>query len=387
MKKLSILLPAVLSAAILTGCWDQDIYEKIGFILNIGIDLDNDGTPKYTFSYPLISQSTKGGGDGGGGGPSGQTGPVSGVSVLETDLLREAREIDRLSSPLQVSGGKVQAFIFGKSFAMSKDISDYLELYERDPQSSAQARVIIVDGNASELITRGVRLEDKPRLGIYINELLKRDSAAGYCPDTTVVEYDIINTTPGISPIVPMIRLKGDDVEVAGTALIDRDKMTGQIDTNETACLFLAMGKAKKTYLLFDLPKDIQSEKKKGLVFVRKLRTKSRLQLKDGEPSITFDIRADVIIEEYMWGNLMDQGYRNKLEASLNESIKTCLDDVFNKLREAKCDAFGLGDKVRARYYDYWKSIGELDGWKKIYSTMKASFNVDSKIVRFGEIQ
>lgn len=387
MKKLWILLPAVLSVIILTGCWDQDIYEKIGFVLNIGIDLDNDGTSKYTFSYPLISQSTQSRGGGGGGGSSGQAGSVSGISVLDADLLREAREIDRMSSPLRVSGGKVQAFLFGKAFAMSKDISEYLELYERDPQSSAQARVIIVDGSASELITKGVRLENKPRVGIYINELLKRNAAAGYCPDTSIVEYDIRNTTPGLSPIVPMIRLKGDDLEVAGTALIDRDKMTGQLDTNETACLFLAMGMSKKSCLLFDLPKDVQSEKKKGLVFVRKLRTRSSLRLVNGEPSITFDIRPDVIMEEYKWGNLMDQEYRNKLEASLDESIKTCLNGVFEKLKEAKCDAFGLGDKVRAKYYDYWESIGELDGWKKIYSTIKTSFNVDSKIVRFGEIQ
>ncbi len=387
MKKLRILLSAVLLAIILNGCWDQDIYEKIGFILNIGIDLDNDGSPKYTFSYPLISQSTQSGGGGGGSGSSGKDGSASGVSVLETDLLREARELDRMSSPLKVSGGKVQAFLFGKAFAMSKSISDYLELYERDAQSSAQARVIIVDGNASELITKGVELKNKPRLGIYINELLKRDAAAGYCPDTSIVKYDILNTTPGISPIVPMIRLKGDDIEVAGTALIDRDKMTGQLDTNETTCLFMAMGIQKSSYLQYDLPKDLQSVKKKGLVFVRKLRTKSSLQFKDGEPSMTFSVRLDVLMEEYKWGNLLDPGYRDKLEHSLNESIKTCLDDVFKKLQEAKCDVFGIGDKIRAQYFDYWESIGELDGWKKIYNTMKASFNVDSKIVRFGEIQ
>jgi Ger(x)C family germination protein len=292
-----------------------------------------------------------------------------------------------MSSPLEVSGGKVQSFLFGKAFAVNRNISDYLELYERDPQSSAQARVIIVDGSASELITKGVQLKNKPRLGIYINELLRRDAAAGYCPDTSIVEYDIINTTPGISPIVPMIRFKGDNVEVAGTALIDRDKMTGRLDTNETACLFLAMGKQKKSYLLFDLPKDLQSVKKKGLVFLRKLKTKSTLQFKDGEPTMAFDVRLDVLMEEYKWGNLLDQGYRDKLEQSLNESIKTCLDEVFKKLQEAKCDAFGIGDKIRAQYFDYWESIGELDGWKKIFKTMKASFNVDSKIVRFGEIQ
>ncbi len=386
MKKIHRLLPVLLTAAILTGCWDQDIYEKIGFTLNIGIDLGNDGMTKYTFSYPNISQSTSTGG-GGGNGSAGPAGAGPKVSILETDLLRAARELERMSSPLKVSGGKVQSFLFGKDFAMSRGISDYLELYERDPESSAQSRIFIVEGTASELITKGAQLKTNPRLGIYIDELVKRDSDAGYCPYTSIVEYDIKNTTPGISPIVPMIRLSGDNIEVAGTALIDRDKMSGQLDTRDTTCLFLAMGKKKKSYLQFDLPKDIKSEKKKGFAFVRKLRTRSSLQFRDGKPSMTFDIRPDVIMEEYGWGELLDKSYEKKLEASMNESIKTCLDGVIKKLKEAQCDAFGIGDKVRALYYDYWMSIGELDGWKKVYSGMEVTFNVNSKIVRFGEIQ
>jgi spore germination protein len=384
MKKIYMFIIVLVVMIFLTGCWDQNIYEKIGFILNTGIDLGSDDKVLITQSYPIISETA---GNSGGGGPDESEGIKVETIRAKSNLLRESREIFRLSTSLKLEGGKLQSILIGSDFARERNISEYFELYERDIQSTVQASVVVVDGNASELITKGARFKGKPRLGIYINEVLKRNFMAGYCPDTDIIEYDIINTTPGISPIVPMIKLEGNNIKVTGTALIDRDKMTGQLDTGETACLYLAMGRTKQSEIIFDLPEDIQSEKKKGAVFTRKVITKSKIKFQDNAPTIHFDIKPKVILDEYTWGDITDPEYQNKLEESLNTHIEKCLDNTFKKLQAAKCDAFGIGDKIRAYHYDYWMSIGELDGWKKIYVKMTATFDVKSQIVRYGEIK
>lgn len=385
MKKLhalSILLVIVIS---LTGCWDQNIFEEIGFSLTFGLDKGENGKIKFTVSHPLFTDSI--GGERSGGGQAGTPESRSETSVVEADLVREARELYRISSPLNVMGGKLQSILLSRDFALEKNISDYLELYERETQSSVQAHVVIVDGSAGELITKAATSKGKPRVGIYINDLLDRNSRLGYCPSTNIIEYDITNASPGISPIIPMIKLSGDDIAIMGTALISGDKMTGQLNTHETACLYIAMGKNRASEIKYDLPEDIDGIKGQGLVYTQKVNTKYKLQLNGDVPSVAFNIKLDVIMEEYRWGNITDPQYSKKLENSLNNSIKTCLEESFKKLQQAGCDALGIGDNIRAFHYDYWKSIGEQNGWNKVYPGIKAAFNVDSHIVRFGEIE
>ncbi len=385
MKKYYRLVAVIFAAIFLTGCWDQIIYEKTGLVLNLGIDPGIDDKIQITVSYPVISEGD--GGMNGGGGSGGAKGIRAEVIKTEAYLLRESRELFSESTPRKIQSGKIQSILINKDFAEEKEISEYFEIFERDTQTTVQARVVIVDGSAGELISKGSQFKTKPIIGIYLNELIKGNASSGYCPDTDIIKYDINNSIPGLSPVLPIIKLENDFIRVTGTALIDRDRMTGRLNTRETVCLYLAMGKSRQSEILFDLPEDIKSEKKKGIVFTRSVRSKLDIQFKDGIPMIHSKIKLKVILEEYKWGDITDRQYEKKLEDSLNSQIKASSEDVFRKLQNANCDALGIGDKIRAYYNDYWISIGELDGWKKIYPKMEASFDVETSIVRYGEIK
>lgn len=384
MKYIAKVLAIILICLTLTGCWDQNIYEKIGFILVTGFDKGEGDKTKFTFSTPIIKQSES---ESGGGGNSGGGEPQVDVFSTEANSVRESRDILRQASPKQLEGGKVQSLLFGNEFASEKKISETLEIYERDIQSTVQASVVIVDGNASEFISKGATLKGKPRLGFYLNDLVDRNFKAGYCPKLSIIKYNIINDIPGWSPILPIIKLDGDNIKVSGTALISNDKMTGRLDTRETACLFLALNETKLSEITFDLPSDIKTDKKKGSAFTRKVKTKRKVEFKDGMPVVNFTINLNASLSEYTWGHTDDPEYVKKLEDSLSKSIKACLEESFKKLQVAACDAYAIGDNLRAYHNGYWNSIGQLDGWKKIYPTIKANFNVKSNLVRFGEIK
>lgn len=385
MKKLLKLIALLLIVISLTGCWDQNIYEKIGFILNAGIDKGTDDKILFTVSIPIISESS--GGVGGGSSADGGEGQKVEVYSSETNLIRQERENLRLSSPKQLEGGKIQNVLFGSQLAREKGISEYLELYERDTQSTVQSWIVVVDGTANELITKGANMKAKPRLGQYINELLERNSKAGYCPKMNIIKYSIENVIPGLSPILPMIKLEPNDIKVIGTALISNDKMSGQLDTLETAYLFMVMGESKMSEIPFDLPEDIKTIKKKAIVFISKTKTKSKLNFTNGIPTLDFNIKIDATMEEYTWGQLADKKYKTKIEEALASHIKNSLNEVFKKLQAANCDPMGVGDRLRAYHNSYWKSIGELAGWKKIYPNITANFSVSTDIIRYGSIQ
>lgn len=385
MKKLLKLTALLLIVISLTGCWDQNIYENIGFILNAGIDKGTDDKILFTVSTPIISESS-GGVGGGSSSAGGGEGQKVEVYSSETNLIRQERENLRLSSPKQLEGGKIQNVLFGSELAREKGISEYLELYERDTQSTVQSWIVVVDGTANELITKGANMNSKPRLGQYLNDLLERNSKAGYCPKMNIIKYSIENVIPGLSPILPMIKLEPNDIKVIGTALINNNKMSGRLDTLETAYLFIAKGESKMSEIPFDLPEDIKTIKKKAIVFLHKTKTKSKLNFTNGTPTLDFNIKIDVTMEEYTWGQLADKKYKTKIEEALASHIKNSLNEVFKKLQAANCDPLGIGDRLRAYHNSYWKSIGELDGWKKIYPNITANFNVTTNITRYGSI-
>ncbi|SHI12989.1 Spore germination B3/ GerAC like, C-terminal [Sporobacter termitidis DSM 10068] len=370
--------------AMLSGCQDQNTFEDIGFALSIGFDLSsNDGKTVYTMVFPNISDS------GGSYSDKGDGSADYKVDIFseETYLVREARDLGRLSSTKHVEGGKIQNVLFSSDLAQERKLSEYLEIFERDTRSTVQSTVIVVDGSARELLEKGSQFTEKPRISLYLADLLERNFKSGYCPDTNIVRYDILNVRPGISPIVPLIRLENDKIRVLGSALIDRDKMTGRLDTRETACLFLAMGKNKGSEITFALPEGVETQKKEGIIFTRKVKSKQSIRLENNTPVVSFDIRLSATLDEYTWGDITQQEFESRMEQSLSSSITATLNEVFKKLQEADCDVFGFGDKIHAYHNSYWKSIGGLEGWKTIYPTVKINVNLKADLIRYGEIK
>lgn len=102
--------------------------------------------------------------------------------------------------------------------------------------------------------------------------------------------------------------------------------------------------------------------------------------------SVVFDIKLGLILEEYKWNDLDMQEQKKKLEDSIAKSLTEGLNGVLGKLKAAHCDALGIGEKIRAYHNNYWKSIGEEEGWFRIYPTITAEFNVTCHIVRYGGI-
>jgi spore germination protein KC len=393
MRRFKILIISLLltNIILLAGCWDQKHLESLEFVLTLGIDEGSNGKIKYTNDYLLIAAgkgSEEGSNSSNSNGSSADSSGDIRYSVNEAYLGREAIELENLSSPLELGEGKLQTVLVGKDFAESRGIANFMETHERDTRFTVQAFIGIVDGEASELIIKGSDLQKSPKLGIYLKSLLDRNHKRGYCPQVSIIEYDIISSTPGRCTFVPLVKLEGDEIRVVGSALISDDRMTGQIDNHETACVFIAMGEKRDSSILFDLPEGIRDkDNKKGMVSVQKLKSKRKLDLSGEVAKVTFDIKIDFHMREYKWGNITDPAYQKKIEGSINEAIQSCLDETFKKLQEAKCDIFCLGAEVRAFHHDYWLSVGGLEGWEDVYQEMDVSFNVQSRIVRIGDVR
>lgn len=360
----------ILCSSLLTGCWDQKIFEEVGFTLSLGVEDSDSGKLLITTAYPVI------------GGKEKDTVDIIGS---DCDLIRESRSNTRLAAPKFIEGGKIQQILISDSLA-ARGIHDLLEVFQRDVTTPAIAFVTIVEGSPNELLQKASKFETKPRVSTYIYQLLDNNVNLSNIPNTKVFDFDINYFAPGLDPIVPLMRLESNVIRVSGCALFDKDKMTGKLNITQTSLLLGMMGELKNTDFLFeDEAFKTKNSVKQGLA-VSLFKGKRNVLIdtdEDGNIIVQINVEYRCNLDEFEWDKTTEKSIQEELEKKMGEILTRQSSEVIRKLQEANCDPIGIGDRVRAKYYDYFKSID----WKKVYPNLDIKVSATIDINNVGVIK
>ena len=363
MKKIMILF---IISITLTGCWDQKIYERTGFILQVGIESGKDSDLLVTYNSPVIDGEVK---------------EKVEIVEVEANLLREARENARMISPKTLEGGKIQQVLISKELA-KKGIGELFDVFNRDPILPTLALVVIVDGSPYEMMKKAMSFEDKPRASFYINELLEGNIKNSYLPETRIWDFSAYNLAPGIDPISPMLKLNGQGIITIGSAIYFEDKMVGKIDSKETSLLLAMMGKLETThYIANPSLKDGESnESPKVSILIKKSKSKVSVKILNDKPIIHINLKLDGYLDEYRGHNMNEIAEQEKLEQMLSKNMEGECDKLLKYLISVGSDPLGIGDIIRAKYNSYWQSID----WQEAYKEAKFNVSVKLDIKQYG---
>lgn len=371
MKKLLKTTTLILTCLlILTGCWDQRVFEQVGFTLSYGIEQSLNNKLIITSAYPVIGGAEKGRVD---------------IISTETSMTRGGRTNIRMMTPKLIEGGKVQQVLISDSLAKN-GIHDLLEIFQRDVTLPAIAFVVIVEGSPGELLRKANEFKTKPRVSFYIYQLLENNVKLSNIPNTKVFDFDINAFAPGLDPIVPMIKLQGEQIKVTGCALFSKDKMTGKLENKQSNLLLGLMDQLKHTDFIFSDPKFADRDGDKQGVAVTMFKSKRKIKIdfdEEGKPIVTINIKYKCNIDEFEWDDTMDPKVQKDLEKTFGADLTSMSNDVIKKLQDAKCDPIGIGDMIRARYYDYWKSID----WEEMYPLAEIKVKAEVEIGNVGIIK
>lgn len=357
-----LLILVIASSLTLSGCWDQKIYEQIGFILEVGIE-ESEKEDEYlvTFTSPVFGTVEK-----------------EKVEVITTTsgILRGARENARKMSARQLEGGKVQQIVFSEGVA-KKGIHNTLEILERDPTNPVLAWVVVSEDSPREIFEKGLEFKDKPRIAIYINQLLDGGAKSSYIPKTKIYDFDINYYIPGLDPITPIIKLAPDDIQIVGTALFDDDRMVGKIDTQSTVLLLAIKGMMRSTEYITLVPENIEevdSKKNHIAIIIKDAKRKISVSIENNKPVVDITLDFKTNIDEYEWDNVANESEIKMLEGYLSQAIETQCMELLQYTQEVGSDPIGIGDIVRARHNKYWDSVN----WREAYEDI--TFNVEAKV-------
>ena len=359
LRKMLLLILIGILALIQTGCWDQKIYEDIGFILQIGLEKNQDNELLYTVSIPVISPDQKGKAE---------------VISTTANLLRESRENIRRVEGRNVEGGKIQHFYASKDLAR-QGISKYFDIFIRNPENPLLANVVVVDGSPQEMMKNSSEFKDKPLPAVYVNDLLVEARRNSYVPETRIYDFMILEHSNTIDPTTPLLKYTSEAIIIAGTALFNGDKMVGEINAGETGMLHGLMGK-KSSIQYYHYEQGNSPKHTKGAAILIK-GTKRRVEISAGEKAPDIDIKLDMRASIAEYTGTKDLDKRDdlvKLEEEVAQSIKAECSKLLEYMQSINSDPIGFEEMIRSKHNEYWKGIE----WANVYKDI--NFNVEVKV-------
>ena len=347
--KNGFLILLISSSIFISGCWDQKIYEQIGFMLQVGMEKSKTSEDiLITYTSPVIGTDEKGR-----------------IEILSTTagILRGARENVRRQSARTLEGGKVQQVLISEELA-KLGIHNLTEIFERDPHNPALAWIVITEGSPLEIFEKAADFKDKPRPAIYINQLMESNVKSSYIPETRIYDFKIIYFAEGIDPTAPLIKLTPNSVMIVGSALFSGDKMVGKIDHQKTALMVSMRGMLRRSEYIAPAPDIAEAPKGKRLeaetqiaVMLMGVKRKISIDIEDNKPVVKIFLDFEATLDEFKWDKTGELSVQHKIEEHLEKHIKKECTELVKYLQEIESDPIGIGDLVRAKHNDYWKDI------------------------------
>ncbi|WP_152392024.1 Ger(x)C family spore germination protein [Paenibacillus guangzhouensis] len=369
MRKLLIGIAAL--SLLASGCSNKMDIEAISISLLIGIDLDHDNKLIFSASSPVFSNEAK---------------------IKEDNYstpavtLRESRDEDDKTFMSITAGGKNQAILIGKKVMQHKGWFKLLEPFFRDAKNSLNSRIVMVDGSAYEVVK--YQPEDKPRLPLYISELIDTSVRRNISVKTTLQELRRLTYEKGMTASVSQVRKDGKLV-LTGTALLDEEgEFKLSINSEENRLLRILQhetgGEFPFTFEAMNQPKGEFFPENAYSFTTQKISVKTKTGYARNKFKFDIGVKMRVVLSERLFPFDVRKNAR-KLERDMEQQLENRFKKFIAKIQKAKIDPIGLGLYARAYQYRNWKRV--QDDWGEALSRADVNVKVKMTIADMGVIK
>ncbi|RED51147.1 Ger(x)C family spore germination protein [Cohnella lupini] len=362
-----ILIASVLGTSIiLSACSDRRIIEEIGFIQSASYDRSADGQLIIAISIPKADSGSK----------------VSREEFLTTARsAKEARITLSRQSQLTLASGQLRNVLFGCSLARL-GIWEHIDSLVRDTVISPQVRITLVDGDAAKLLTR--QYKQHPIPGRYIEQLLEKSSRNQTVPKVTLHDFVKEYYEEGIDPVAPIIRDKGDHVEIGGIGLFRDDRYVASLHPEEALIFAFLRGKFNQGEIIMDLGSR-NGIKETAMLSAINSKRRITVNFDQGVPTVYCHARIQGSIMEYNGTlKISDIHGRHQLETQIAQNVTERANKMIRLMQNNGVDSLGIGRFVRnSMSYSGWKSLD----WMAKYPEVKVIVNVSVFIKDVGKLK
>ena len=375
MKKLFIMTPALILLLFLSSCAESSTLEKIGMITTVGYDKGGDGEIDTT---TLILE----------------TDPQSmdSTNVLSSRSLtsKGARIESNLKSPKKLESGQLRVALYGEDLA--KDgLINLADTLSRDHSISDLTFLAIVEGNAGALLKH--KYAQFSDAGQYVYKEIEQNIKGEVILSPTLHETLHDYYSVGVDPLLPLLKLEDDLINITGMALLKGDQMVGRISPKDSFYVKLVSDrfKAGNFEITFEngeseplMPS--QSPSTDIAVALDTIRSKSDINLIDPK-SLKFDlnIKINARLQEINRNvDLKKNENISLIEKKLSNKITNEIEDLIDYSQSKSSDVFGFGEVYRTKATHSEMTDEE---WHDLFKDIKVNVNIDFVIIRTGVVE
>ncbi|MBE1441617.1 Ger(x)C family spore germination protein [Paenibacillus sp. OAS669] len=350
----------------LTGCGDQRVLERVGFIQTTTYDLMPDGTYKIVIALPKVDPESKVSRD---------------ILATVAHSVKEAKINLSKKSSLMLVNGQIRNVLFGLAVA-KKGLDNHFDTLARDPSISPHMKITLVDGNAGAIMEK--TYSHHKNIGKYIDHLLEKESKQHAVPKVTLYSFLRDYYDDGIDPVAPVIKDIGEGITIDAVGLFRDNKYIDKISSKETMILAVLRDSFKRGNIAIPLDKNNPTE----VAMFNSLISRRKVNIipnSEGKPAARILVRIKGTLLEYTGDlKLGEDKDRRELEKKISAFLTAQGNQMIRFMQSKKVDSLGIGTYVRNQMsYSGWKKMD----WHEEYSKMDIQCRIQMEIKNYGKIK
>lgn len=355
----------IISAVLLTGCWDHVETDQLMVVAGVAIDKGEGDKLIITVETVEVGFGI-------------ESAPKPRILTIEGETIFDA--VTHMSSII----GKRLYWSHAKVVIVSRELAEagilqVLDWFSRDNETRTDINILVSgEPTAGEILTSN-QLSDSV-VSFEIQKILDNQKRLNHSPDIEVWKFANDIEGKGIAataPRVVLMTVEGKKTpELDGAAVFHGDRLIGFIDGIDTLYLLFVLNKIKGGIMII-------KEEGKGVnaevtLEILKSKTKVKPVIRNGSVEVDIDIKTDVAIDEIgACVNVLPEEKLMELGPLTENMLKNKIEGIIKKAqKELNADIFGFGDKLRENDPSAW-SIMEQD-WRNVFKDLKV--NVKTKI-------
>ncbi|MFC5466414.1 Ger(x)C family spore germination protein [Lederbergia graminis] len=369
-------LNIALVCLLLASCIPSHDIERLGVINSRGVDLGEENIYETTLAIYQFEGESK------------DTAKiVAGKGKSIKGALKDANN----ETNFMLAPGKIQLELYGRK-AAEYGILPFIETLYRDANLPNTSYLAVSDGDAKDII----RIQEKDismNIGKFLHGLIEENSTPNRFPRVMLPNfirdfYDI-----GVDPILPLFKLNKDVPKLSAIAVMQDDKMVGEISIDNAILLNMIRKSVRAKWLEVSLPmepfekfleKDTIVQQRRDTLHTAYniLRGKSNTKYV-GAMKFETEVQLDLELVEISEKVIISPEVEKIIEKEVAKELKKKYEKLLSDLKELNADPFGYGVIYRINQKD-----GHLKNkeWREKFPNIEVDYKLNVRLVRHGTI-
>jgi len=323
----------------LTGCWDAKELDDLSVPLIVAYDTILESEKEYpddkylvTVGVPVFYEDVKGK-----------------FHIIDTtgQIIGEARGRRNTQIGEQVIFGQIQLLLLGEELVKKENILEIIDVIVRNPRVKASLFIVIAKGRAVDLIKKPI--PNYPNVGIYLKALMENSKNTSFSPYTTLFRLNRDLVSYETAAILPHIIYRNGEIMLAGSCLVNKGKLSGDMGREETETAVMLRGIKCRGSLSFKVQKD--GKVIDEATFEGSNSRKVTVRKEGDKYAFNIQIKLAGVIVEHKKQKPMQDGTNllKVFQDSLEQHIKKRAEALVKKTQEEfKFDALNLANSIKA---------------------------------------